>query len=100
MGKKNLQIKGPGVCAKHFWQKSKGVTGAAYITENIHQGGPDNDITIEQKLLGGGFQDGLLWTTEAVVRAQSSSGGAALEFEGEREFMKTMKTSPKHCPRS
>ena len=48
VGKKNLQIKGPGVCTKHFWQKSKGVTGAAYITENIHQGGPDNDITIEQ----------------------------------------------------
>ena len=34
--------------------KTKGVTGATYIIEDIHRGGPDNDITIEQNLLGGG----------------------------------------------
>ena len=33
--------------------KTKGVTGATYIIEDIHRGGPDNDITIEQNLLGG-----------------------------------------------
>ena len=40
--------------------KTKGVTGATYIIEDIHRGGPDNDITIEQNLLGGGSRDGLL----------------------------------------
>ena len=50
MGRKDLRTKGPGVWAKHFGKKSKGVTGATYVIENIHQGGPDNDITIEQKI--------------------------------------------------
>ena len=32
----------------------RGATGATYIIEDVHRGGPDNDITIEQKVQGGG----------------------------------------------